>query len=412
MKKPDMSKFFSDAAGGVKASDVRELLKILTEPDVISFAGGIPDPLTFPRKELVSIFDEMVADDRMFEEAFQYRPTEGIPGFRKELVEYVGEIGIRADVKNILLTSGSQQALYAAADMFINPGDAVVVGSPTYLGLIGPVRMRRGKFATVELEQDGMKIEELKGHLESGVRPKFLYIIPNFENPSGVTTSLKKRKQIYELACEHDFLILEDDPYWRLRYRGKDIPSIKSFDDEERVMHLGSFSKVFTPGTRVGFMIAREDIVSKFTLAKQSYDLQTNSLGQWLIWKYLERGDMPGHIKATVEFYKKKMLSMLDALEREFPEDSGFTWTRPDGGMFLWMTGPEGFDARKTLEERLLDKKYMKSKGYDRRVAYVPGDGFYAENPKRNTMRINFSKPTVGEIEEGIRILSEVLAEG
>ncbi|MFH1786262.1 MAG: PLP-dependent aminotransferase family protein [archaeon] len=438
----NFNSLFSVTAQNMRSSVIRQLLAVLKEKDIISFAGGIPDPKSFPIEVIGSLLNDKILlkqnDFAKARRALQYDETSGLEELRLKTLE-VAEKTLKIKDQtphNIMITAGSQQALFGLAHILVNKWDSIVVEAPTYTGALGPFRMHTSKFHELELGMDGPKPSDLKKVLEKH-HPKFVYLIPNFQNPAGVTTSLDARKEIYAVVCEHNSqfkgleskyktLIIEDDPYGSLRYEGKYLPPIKSFDTEDIVVYLGSFSKIFAPGIRLGCMIARKDIVDKLVQAKQSYDLHSSSLSQWLAYEFLMEGDIvSGHIKNIKKMYKGKRDAMLDALEESGLQRFGFRWTKPEGGMFLWLTGPDNFDANEVVNKRLLDKEYMTNlndalksdnpdfKEFLNRVAIVPGEDFYALNPEthKNTARVNFSKPTIENIAEGVRILSKALPE-
>ncbi|MFC1454479.1 PLP-dependent aminotransferase family protein [Candidatus Undinarchaeota archaeon] len=434
----NFNSLFSVTAQTMKESYIRLLLALLQEPDMISFAGGIPDPDAFPIETVGYLLNKkiMVKDDdfKKAKMALQYTGTAGIDLLRKQTLEVADKtLKIKnQELDNIIITTGSQQALYGLSHILINKWDSIVVEAPTYLGALNPFKMHTSKFYSVDLRSNGPNVPQLVKILEKR-HPKFVYLIPNFQNPSGVTTSKDVREEIYDVVCKHNkeftgskkrykTIIIEDDPYGSLRYEKKHIPSLKSMDTEDIVVYLGSFSKIFAPGIRVGCMIARKDIVEKLIGVKQSYDLHSSSFSQLLAYEFLaEGGHVSGHIKKIKKVYSEKMEAMLNALDESGLRRFGFTYTRPEGGMFLWMTGPNNFNAKEILENNLLNKEYMadlnkrlkaenpKFKEFKNRVAFVPGEPFYATDPKLNTARINFSKPSIEEIKEGVRILSKVL---
>jgi len=390
----DFEALFSDRAKAMKASEIRELLKLTNQPDIISFAGGLPSPLSFPKKEVAEIVKDVLKTRG--ERALQYGATEGVNEFRETIAQLMKKDGVECDESQVLVTSGSQQGLDLVAKVFIDPFDNIIVGSPTYLGGVNAFIAFQASIHTVKLDDDGLQMELLKEKLEAlrkaGKKIKFLYTIPTFHNPAGVTMPEKRRKELIDLASEYDFLILEDDPYSKLRYDGEPIKPIKAFDDEGRVMYMGTFSKILAPGLRVAWIVASEDLHRKLTIVKQSTDLCTSPFGQYIAYEYVARGYMEPHIEKIKSLYKVKKDAMLKALEKYFPEE--VKWTRPQGGLFLWVTCPPIVNTKEMFREAIKD-----------RVAYVTGSSFYVDGGGLNCMRLNFSFATEQQIDEGIRRL-------
>ncbi len=392
---------FSEIAKSIKASEIRELLKVTQNPEIISLAGGLPAPETFPVETIKEIVDSLMDNDGA--KVLQYGSTEGVNAFRDALVKRLTEVYGFPDVSrdNILVTSGSQQGLYLLAKIFVNPGDIVMIEAPTYIGVLTAFQSYKPKYITVEMDDEGMdthlleeKLRELK---KEGKKPKLIYTIPTFQNPAGVTMTIERRKHLIELAEEYNTLILEDGPYEELRYSGERIPQIRALSSE-RVIYLGTFSKIMSPGIRLAYMVAPEEIIHKAVLAKQGIDLCTNTLGQYIAMEYISKGYLEKELPRIIEIYKEKRDVMLDALEDYFPD--GVHWTKPDGGMFLWVTLPEGVDAEK-----------MFPKAIEHKVAYVIGSAFFPQRDHKNTMRLNFTYPSKENIEEGVRRLGQVIKE-
>ncbi len=393
---------FSEIAKSIKASEIRELLKVVQNPEIISLAGGLPNPEAFPVEVIREIVDDLM--EKEGPKVLQYGSTEGVNSFRDVIVERAthkfGFSNISRD--NVLILAGSQQGLYLMAKIFIDKGDIVIVEAPTYVGVLTAFQSYFPTFVEIEMDKEGMnthlleaKLKELK---KEGKKPKMIYTIPTFQNPAGVTMNLERRKHLLELAEEYDTLVLEDGPYEELRYSGTEMPRIKALDKNHRVVYLGTFSKILSPGIRIAFMIAHEDIIQKAVLAKQGIDLCTNTLSQHIAQEYVRRGYLDKQIPKIIKLYKEKRDTMLDSLEDYFPE--GVDWTRPDGGMFLWVTLPEHIDTEKLFP-----------KAIEHKVAYVVGSAFYPKRDHKNTMRLNFTYPSNEKIKEGVKRLAAVIRE-
>ncbi len=392
---------FSAIAKSLKASEIRELLKLTQQPDIISFAGGLPNPESFPVGKIKEILDDLL--EREGPRVLQYGSTEGVNRFRDVLVKFMAErYGVHIGRDNILITAGSQQALYLLAKIFIDPGDFVVVEAPTYIGILTAFQSYRPRYVTVEMDDEGMNThlleETLRDMVKDGRKPKLIYTIPTFQNPAGVTMNLERRKHVLELAEEYDVLVLEDDPYGELRYSGEKLPLLKSLDKNGYVIYMGTFSKILSPGFRLAHMVADEEIIHKAVLAKQGIDLCTNTVGQFVASEYISRGYLDEHIPNIIRLYKRKRDLMLDMLDDHFPD--GVKWTRPDGGMFLWVTLPPGVDAEK-----------MFIRAVENKVAYVIGSAFFPDRDHKNTMRLNFTYPTDEQIKVGVERLAKVIKE-
>ncbi|ASJ07602.1 aminotransferase-like domain-containing protein [Thermococcus pacificus] len=397
----DFESYFSEKALAMKASEVRELLKLVETSDVISLAGGLPAPETFPVEKIKKIAQEVLTHHA--DKALQYGTTKGFTPLRLTLADWMEKrYGIPTSKVEIMMVAGSQQALDLIGRTFINPGDLVVMEGPTYLAAINAFKYYGPEFISIPMDHDGMRIDLLEEKLEElkrqGKRVKFVYTVSTFQNPMGVTMSVERRKRLVELAREYDFLIVEDSPYSELRYSGEPVPPIKHFDDEGRVIYLGTFSKILAPGFRLGWVAAHPHFIRKMEIAKQSIDLCANTLAQVIAWKYVEEGYLDEHIPKIIEFYKPRRDAMLEALEEYMPE--GVEWTKPDGGMFIWVTLPEGIDTKLMMEKAV-------SKG----VAYVPGEAFFVHRDVKNTMRLNFTYVPEEKIHEGIKRLAEVIDE-
>lgn len=395
----NLARHFSDRTKELRASEVRELLKLLQVPDMISFAGGFPNPETFPSEIIREILNDVLKKDGG--QALQYGITEGYAPLREAVANRMNKKGIDCSKDEVLIVSGSQQVIDLMGKIFIDPHDTVVVTAPTYLAAITGFSALQASFESIPIDQNNMRMdifeERIKKLAKRSNPPEIVYALPNFQNPAGVTMPEKNRKRLVDLASEYDFIILEDDPYGDLRYVGEHLKAIKSYDDEERVVYMSTFSKILSPGLRVGWVVAPEDILKKLVVCKQSTDVCTNVLGQRIAHEYITRGHIDPQIEKIKKIYSRKMHLMLNGMDEFMPD--GLTWTRPEGGMFLWATLPEGTDSSDML------KKALK-----KRVAFVTGKAFYADpRDGLNTMRLNFTHPSDDLITEGLRRLGSVI---
>lgn len=387
---------FSRRSSMVKASDVRELLKITERPEVISFAGGMPAPELFPIEQMKIVSDRVLG--KSGQRALQYSTTEGCLPLREQIVKLMSRTGIGAEANRVLITTGSQQGLDLTGKVFIDEGDTVICEKPTYLAAINAFNAYMPNFAEVGMDEDGMIMEELEECLKVNPDAKFIYTIPDFQNPTGRTMSLDRRKKIIEIAQKFDVVIIEDNPYGELRYEGERLPAIKHFDTEGRVVYLGTLSKILSPGLRVGWVYASQDIITKYILFKQGADLHTNTVAQMQASEFMNMYGTEHHIRKLIEVYKGRRDIMTDAISREFPE--GIKATKPQGGLFLWLEFPGNINGRDLLK-RCLEKN----------VAFVPGGSFFANGGNENTARLNFSNAKEEKIVEGIERMAEALRE-
>ncbi|KWR77784.1 aminotransferase-like domain-containing protein [Cupriavidus sp. IDO] len=378
---------FSRRAEGLTSSAIREILKLTEREEIISFAGGLPAAQTFPVQALQSACERLFADAPAA--ALQYAPTEGFQPLRQWIADRHG-----ADVGNVLITTGSQQALDLLAKVFIDPGSKVLVEAPTYLGALQAFSLSEASYAEVPTDDHGLQPELLTEALAADAR--FLYTIPNFQNPTGRRLTLKRRLTLVARARELGLLLVEDNPYGELCYSNSPLPSLQSLNPSG-VVYMGSFSKIMAPGLRLGYVIAPAEIHGKLVQAKQASDLHTPSFTQRLVYEVLKTGMLEGHLAAVCDLYGKHCSVMLDALSRHMPP--GVRWTRPEGGMFIWVELPEHIDAMALLEEAVANN-----------VAFVPGAPFYARNPRTNTMRLAFVTVIPDKIEEGIARLGSLIA--
>ncbi|SJZ99145.1 aminotransferase-like domain-containing protein [Selenihalanaerobacter shriftii] len=391
-------KYFSKNAQQMQGSEIREFFKLTEKPEVISFAGGFPNKACLPTKEVEEISSRLLVEAE--EGMLQYSPTEGQEMLRKYIVKFMAKKGIDIEVDNVLITSGSQQGLDLVSKIFVDPGDKILTEAPSYVGGLGAIRNYQGDIISIAVDDDGIKVDileqKLKDLASKGKTPKFIYLIADFNNPTGLTISKKRRKRLVELAEKYGVLILEDDPYSKLRYNGIDEPAIKSFDKEGHVIYLGSFSKIFIPGVRIGWVVAHKEIIQKLILAKQSTDLCTNSFGQRLIATCGEEGIIDKQIEKLQEFYRKKRDKTLESLAKHFPIEA--SWTEPDGGFYTWVELPSNLNSKEILV-----------KAIDNNVAFVTGSAFYVDDQGNNAFRLSFSQPDIDKIEEGIYRLSKTI---
>lgn len=402
----DIELKLSETGKNLRSSLIRELLKYASIPGSISFGGGVPDPNTFPRHELAEIAREVIEKEYAY--TLQYNTTEGDDELVKQIVKLLermyGITGI--DRPNILFTTGSQQALDLLARVFLDKDSICIVEFPVYLGAASAFRMMFPQFITIPLRDDGMDVDYLEKKLkeldnEGKIKNvKFIYTVPNFHNPAGVTMSLEKRKRLIELAERYDLLIIEDDPYGMLRFEGEHLPALYKLAGPERVVLLNTFSKILTPGLRIGMIIGRSDIVRKATLAKQAADLCSPSLNQRIAARYLERYDLFEQLKPGIELYKRKKDVMMRALEEEFADIKGVHWVNPQGGLFTWLTLPDGFDTMDMFE---IAKEKM--------IYYIPGQAFTIDDSVSTSMRLSFCLPPEEKIIEGVKRLKTVVVE-
>jgi 2-aminoadipate transaminase len=389
----------------MSSSVIRELLKLTEDPEVISFAGGLPAPEVFPVEEVAEASRRVLAEQGP--RALQYSTTEGYLPLREMLCRHMGRYGIQVAPPNVLVTSGSQQALELIGKLLLDPGNRVATEAPTYLGALQAWAACQARYVTVPIDDRGLRVDELEKALRAG--PKFLYVLPNFHNPAGTTLPLERRLRIVELASHYGVPILEDDPYGQLRFEGEHLPPLVDIDSQYHgataaglpfrggVIYLSTLSKTLAPGLRIGWVVAPTDVISKLVQVKQGADLHTSTYDQMVAHEAARGGFLDRHVRRIREVYGERRAAMLAALERSMPE--GVTWTRPAGGLFLWATLPEPLDSASILAEAVRAK-----------VAFVPGRAFYPHAGGERSMRLNFSYCTPQVIEEGIRRLGEVVA--
>ncbi|BES63610.1 PLP-dependent aminotransferase family protein [Gottschalkiaceae bacterium SANA] len=386
---------FASRMDRIKASEIRELLKLTQRPEIISFAGGLPAPELFPIKAMQKALNDTM--EKQGAQALQYGPTEGYDPLRKQIVELMKSTEIEAKYEDILVTNGSQQGLDFSGRVFLNEGDYVITESPSYLGALSAFKAYECNFLDVETDDDGMKMDKLEATIKAhGDRVKMIYVIPDFQNPSGKTWSLERRKQLLEIAKKYDLPIVEDNPYGMLRFEGKILPSIYSMDTDGRVIFLGTFSKILIPGFRLGWVCASPEILQKFILCKQGADLQAGTINQIAASNLMDEFDIYEHVENLKVVYKKRRDAMLAAMDTYFPE--GVTYTRPAGGLFTWVVVPE-----------TIDTKALGMKAIENLVAFVPGGSFFPNGGNERCMRMNYSMMNEEKIEEGIKRLGELI---
>ena len=383
---------FASRFDGITGSAIREIFKMIAKPGMISFAGGNPALSALPDGQVAKIAAQVLRDNG--KAILQYGATEGYPPFVESLKHYAeGVIG--REVPQVLPVTGSTQAMDLLCKALINPGDVILIENPSFLGNIQCMRLYEAQLVPVETDEHGVIPEKLEEAART-YHPKMLYIIPTFQNPTGITLSADRRRPIAEIAAKYGFVVAEDDPYRDLRYAGEGALPIKHYDEDGWVVFLGSFSKVISPGLRVGYMAGDADILRKCTIGKQSSDVHTANLNQAIVDQYLRQDLLPPHIRAISASYREQMEAMLGELAA-FPE--GTRYTRPEGGLFIWVTLPEGMNALSLLQQAVA-----------RKVAYVPGTHFYVDGGHENTLRLNFSNSTLPQIHEGMGILRELIA--
>lgn len=393
----NISDKFADRVKHLEASAIREIFKLLAKPGIISFAGGAPAPELFPKKELAEISKEIL--ETKGEVALQYGVTEGYEPLRNWTKEKLIKEGNYSDGDNCIIVSGGQQGIALASKSLINPGDGVVCELPSFIGGLNSFRSYNAEILGVPLKEDGIDTDALEELLKNHSNIKILYTIATFQNPSGITASLEKRKKILELASKYDFLIFEDNPYGDLRFSGEDVPTMKSLDTEGRVIYFGSFSKILSPGLRLGFTCANAELMERMIICKQVSDVHTNVLSQMVAYEFLSKYSIEEHINKLREVYGRRCKLMIECMDKYFP--SCVTHTSPEGGLFLFCTMPEKYDSAEVLKAAL-----------EKGVAFVPGKATMIDDKaKYSTFRLNYSNASEENIEKGIKILGEVLHE-
>lgn len=390
-KKTDTNSLFAERMNHIPASFIREILKITAQPEVISFAGGLPNPMTFPSEELREAALSVLSEDS--KTVLQYSVTEGYLPLREYLAKRYSDNGISVAPEEILITNGSQQGLDLCGKIFLNKNDNVLLEAPSYLGAIQAFSAYQPTFLSATLEKDGIDLNELEGNLKDN-NVKLFYCIPNFQNPTGISYSEEKRKQVASIVNKRSTILIEDDPYGEIRFSGNYIPPIKKYLPDQTIL-LGSFSKIIAPGLRLGWIVAKKEIMEKLIIAKQAADLHSNFLSQRIIYRMLQNYDLDKHIQKISSYYSNQKNHMIEMIKLYFPEE--IAYTNPNGGMFIWLTLPSYMDGNALLDDAFLAK-----------VAFVPGENFFLNKEKKNTIRLNFSNSNSTEMEEGIKRLGKL----
>jgi 2-aminoadipate transaminase len=390
---------FAERTGVMRSSAMRDLMAVTARPEVISLAGGLPDTSTFPPQTFAAQMTRIAQESAA--EALQYGPTEGFSETVDCIVEVMGAEGMLPDPDDVIVTTGGQQAIDLISKALVDPGDVVICEAPTYPGAIPVFCSYQAETVQIECDRDGMRIDELEDTLErldlEGRRPKFIYSVPTFQNPAGVTMSLERRRRLVELARSRELLVVEDNPYGLLRFGGEALPPLYRLEGRDFVLCIGAFSKILSPGIRRGWAVAPPPVMEKIVLGKQASDLCTSTLTQYFVREYFGGGSWREYIESLTEIYRARRDTMIEALERYFPPQA--SWTEPDGGLFIWATLPPYIDTSDLLAKALRED-----------VAFVPGQAAYVDGRGRNSMRLNFSGSGDDEIREGIRRIGKVIA--
>lgn len=390
----DISKALADRVTPLKASAIREIFKMLGKPGIISFAGGIPSPELFPTEDWGRLFNEIATNEGS--KAFVYGVTEGYAPLTEKVIKINEKNNVGKDFDRTIITTGAQQAIDLLVKSLVNEGEGVICENPSFIGTLNGIRSYRAVLHGVEMDDEGIRCDLVEEILKNN-NIKLIYTIPTFQNPTGITQSLARRKKLLELAEKYDCYILEDNPYGDLRFSGEAVPTIKSMDDNGRVIYVGSFSKTLAPGLRVGFITGHKDIIDRVIVCKQVNDVHTPLINQMMVNKYIEEFDFDAHIQKGCELYGHKCALMLDCMDKYFPSE--VSYTRPEGGIFIWCTMPEYIDSQDVFKESL-----------DKGVAFVPGNTCMVDiEAKSNCFRLNYTTMPDDKIEEGIKILGEIL---
>ena len=394
-----MEYIVSDRVSTLRPSAIREIFKYAADPTVVSLSAGNPAPEAFPSKAIADISDKILRENPIG--ALQYSFTEGYPPLRETVKQRMkNEYNVGRDFDDLIITSGAQQVMDLLTKSMVNEGDTVICEAPSFIGSLNSFRSYNARLCGIPLESDGMNLEALESALKNEKNVRFIYIICNFQNPSGVTTSLEKRKAIYELAKKYGVMILEDDPYGELRISGDNVPPIKSFDEDGIVVYAGSFSKVLSPGMRLGYVVAPKPVVQKMVVCKQGEDVHTNVWAQMVAHKFMTEYDFKAHLKGLREIYRKKANFCMDLLDKYLVPNK-ISYQRIEGGLFIWCRLPKGVDMPDFCKQAVL-----------RKVCVVPGNAFLTDESEQcSSFRINFSTPTDEQLEKGIKILGELAKE-
>jgi 2-aminoadipate transaminase len=391
---------FAERTKVMKSSAMRDLMALTERDDVISLAGGMPDTSTFPPDSYVSVMGTVAAESCA--RALQYSPTEGLALVKRCIAAVMGAEGMEVDSDELLVTTGGQQVIDLVCKTLLDPGDVVVTEAPTYPGAVPTFCAYQADVVQVTMDRDGMRVDELEATLEaferSGRRPKFIYTVPNFHNPAGVTLALERRQQMVRIAAERELLVLEDNPYGLLRYEGSPLPTLRSLDGGEFVIYASTFSKILSPGVRLGWASAPAPVLAKMNIGKQASDLCSSSISQYFVGAYFDSGPWQEYVRSLIEIYRRRRDVMLDSLAEHFPREA--EWTHPQGGLFIWATLPDYIDTTDLLARAL-----------EEHVAFVPGRAAFVDGRGGSSMRLNFSGVGEDEIREGIRRIGEVVRE-
>lgn len=387
---------FADRLKNMSGNVIREILKLIQQPDMISFGGGMPSADAFPMAEVKEIMAEITST--LDTSILQYSSSEGYVPLREFLCHWLKKKGINVTLDEVLIISGSQQGIDLTAKTFLNVSDKVIVENPTYLAALQIFKTYQAQFTIAQVDEEGININSLKEALEKDTdRNKLIYLVPTFQNPTGLTMSKERRQQVMELVKNYDITVVEDDPYGSLKYTDEEIPALKAFDKTGQVIYLGSFSKIISPGLRVGYVVASKEIINKLVIGKQATDVHTSNLSQVIVYEFCKRGLLEPHIDKIRVAYKEKRDLMLKYMTEYFPKE--INWTIPAGGLFIWAELPAGVSSVDLLKEAIKEK-----------VAFIPGNSFFASGGGENTMRLNFSNASHEEIKVGIEKLGRVVS--
>ncbi|HEV3390602.1 MAG TPA: PLP-dependent aminotransferase family protein [Solirubrobacteraceae bacterium] len=390
---------FAERTKVMKSSAMRDLMALTERDDVISLAGGLPDTSTFPADSYASLMSTVAAGSCA--RALQYGPTEGLSVVKRCIVDVMAAEGMEVDEDELLVTTGGQQVIDLVCKTLVDPGDVVVCEAPTYPGAVPTFSSYQANVVQITMDREGMRTDELKSTLDdlerAGHRPKFIYTVPNFHNPAGVTLSLERRHELVRIASERELLVLEDNPYGLLRYEGEPLPTLRSLDDEF-IIYASTFSKILSPGVRLGWTAAPAPVLAKMNLGKQASDLCSSSISQYFVSAYFDSGPWEDYVRSLIDIYRRRRDVLLDALAEHFPREA--EWTHPEGGLFIWATLPDYIDTTDLLARALQEH-----------VAFVPGRAAYVDGRGGSSMRLNFSGVGVDDIREGLRRLGEVVRE-
>ena len=386
---------FADRMNLLKGSAIRELLALANQPDILSFAGGMPAPELFPLDKVKAATDAVLEEQGRV--ALQYSSTNGFEHFRQQIADRMeAKLNIHTTADNILVTSGSQQGLDFSARVFVNPGDTIIIESPSYLGALNAFKACEPNFVAIPTDDNGMIMEELEKVLATDDKVKMIYVIPDFQNPSGRTWPMERRKAFMEIVNKYEIPVVEDNPYGELRFEGEMLPALKSMDTKGLVVFLGTFSKIFAPGYRLGWVCADGEILQKYNFMAQAASLQASTEAQLVCSKFIDMFDLDEHVNTIKANYAKRRDAMMRTMEREFPPEAKFT--HPNGGLFTWVELPEYINTKEMAKQCL-----------EQNVAYVPGDGFFPDEGHNNCIRLNYSKLNEEEIEKGMTILGQII---